>query len=329
MNDDLIFILGIAAAIFAAFAILLFALKGNSPKKDIEDRASHLTSRVHSNPKAVAIAQATLKKQMAESQLPWIDGLVSRLPSIDVLQQRLDRTGKNITAGYYITVNIAIIIGVLFVMTVMLHKPITLALPIGIVVGVGIPHKLVGRWATKRMNNFIRLFPDAIELIVRGLRSGLPMQEGLKVVAEEINSPVREEFKHISELIALGINVDEALKSTAERLKISEFNFFVTSIILQRETGGNLAEILSNIAETIRDRHMMKMKIKALSSEARASALIVGALPLMVAGAIQFITPDYLTIMFEDFRGNLMLAAAGGSLLTGFLVMHKMSNFEI
>ncbi len=220
-------------------------------------------------------------------------------------------------------------IAVLFVMIVLLHKSLILAGLVAFSVAVGIPHMVVGFIAARRIKRFIKLFPDAIDLIVRGLRSGLPVGESMKMARTEIGEPVGEVFSGVMERVKLGMTLERALMDVADKLNCTEFNFFVTSIILQRETGGNLGEILNNLAEVLRKRTMMRLKIKAMSSEARASAVIVGALPFMVALALFVMQPQYLDPLFSDFRGNIALAGACFSLLTGVGIMFKMSKFEI
>src|SRR3546814_8102867 len=141
----------------------------------------------------------------------------------------------------------------------------------------------------KRITRFTVNFPDALELLVRGLRSGLPISETLGVVASEIPGPVGEEFKLITERIKIGRTMDAALQETADRLGTPEFQFFVITLTIQRETGGNLAETLSNLADVLRKRAQMKLKIKAMSSESKASAYIIGALPFIVFGLIYYL----------------------------------------
>jgi tight adherence protein B len=201
-------------------------------------------------------------------------------------------------------------------------KALLLSLGVGVLVGAGIPHMVIGRLVTKRTNQFNGKFPDAIELLVRGLRSGLPVTETLGVVAQEVPGPVGVEFKGIVDRIKVGKTMEDALQDTANRLSIAEFNFFCITLAIQRETGGNLAETLSNLADVLRKRAQMKLKIKAMSSEAKASAWIVGSLPFIVFLLISFANPEYLGGFFTDDR--LIVAGLGG--LTW---MAKMVNFEI
>ena len=206
---------------------------------------------------------------------------------------------------------------------------LVLSLGIGTLIGMGLPHFMVGRAIKKRTNQFNAKFPDAIELLVRGLRSGLPVTETLGVVAQEIPGPVGQEFKGVTERIKIGRTMEDALQETADRLNIPEFNFFCITLAIQRETGGNLAETLSNLSDVLRKRAQMKLKIKAMSSESKASAYIVGALPFIVFGMIWMVNPPYIEGFFHEDR--LIVAGLGGLvwMSLGAFIMAKMVSFEI
>jgi tight adherence protein B len=181
----------------------------------------------------------------------------------------------------------------------------------------------------RRINKFTSNFPDAIELMVRGLRSGLPITETLGIVAGEIPGPVGVEFRMVSDKMKIGRTMEAALQETADRLGTAEFQFFVITLAIQRETGGNLAETLSNLADVLRKRAQMKLKIRAMSSESKASAYIVGSLPFVVFGLVYMINPRYMGQFFIDQR--LIVAGIGGMIWMGLggLIMAKMVNFEI
>ena len=198
-----------------------------------------------------------------------------------------------------------------------------------IATGLLLPHIVVSGMAKKRTANFNDLFPDAIDLMVRGLRSGLPVTECIKAVGRELPDPVGGEFRRITDEIKFGSKVNEALWAAAHRLDIAEFKFFVVSLSVQQETGGNLAETLGNLSEILRRRKQMRLKIKAMSSEAKASAMILGALPFLMFCIIYLMNPEYETVLFTDPRGRLMLAAGLGAMGSGILVMAKMVRFEI
>ena len=169
---------------------------------------------------------------------------------------------------------------------------------------------VVGYFIKKRSNQFTTKFPDAIDLLVRGLRSGLPVTETLGIVSSEVPGPVGEEFKMVTERIRIGKSMEEALQDTADRLNTAEFSFFCITLAIQRETGGNLAETLSNLADVLRKRAQMKLKIRAMSAESKASAYIVGSLPFIVFTMVYMVNQHYMSGFFTDQR--LMVAGLGG-----------------
>jgi tight adherence protein B len=237
-------------------------------------------------------------------------------------------TGRDISLGRYAMVCAGT--GVFVMVALMLRgAPFLLSLMLGLFVGIGGPHFVIGFMIKRRVNKFNSNFPDAIELMVRGLRSGLPITETLGIVASEIIGPVGVEFRMVTDKMKIGKTMESALQDTAERLGTPEFQFFVITLAIQRETGGNLAETLSNLADVLRKRAQMKLKIRAMSSESKASAYIVGALPFIVFTLVWLINPTYMQNFFVDQR--LIVAGMGGLVwmsLGGF-IMAKMVNFEI
>jgi tight adherence protein B len=204
-----------------------------------------------------------------------------------------------------------------------------LALFAGLLLGAGLPHMVVNFYIARRIKKFTSTFPDAIELLVRGLKSGLPVSETLGVVAREIPGPVGEEFKMVTEKIKIGKSMEDSLQETADRLGTPEFQFFVITLAIQRETGGNLAETLANLADVLRKRAQMKLKIRAMSSESKASAYIVGSLPFFVFGMVWTVNQEYLAGFFYEPR--LIIAGLGGAvwMAIGVFIMAKMVSFEI
>jgi tight adherence protein B len=237
-------------------------------------------------------------------------------------------TGKDISLAKYV----AICLGALTFVTVALvfrGAPFVLSLLLGMFVGIGAPHFVIGKMIKRRVAKFTTNFPDAIELMVRGLRSGLPITETLGIVASEIQGPVGVEFRIVADKMKIGRTMEAALQDTADRLGTAEFQFFVITLAIQRETGGNLAETLSNLADVLRKRAQMKLKIRAMSSESKASAYIVGSLPFVVFTLVWMINPHYMQGFFSDQR--LMVAGMGGLVWMGIgaAIMAKMVNFEI
>ena len=246
----------------------------------------------------------------------------------EALAVRLNRTGKNWRVSQYVYASIGLALAIAVVVFVLSRAPF-LSLGVGLLIGAGLPHMVVGYLINKRTNDFINKFPDGIELLVRGLRSGLPVTETLGIVAQEVPGPVGSEFKSVIDRIKVGKTMEDALQDTGDKLGIAEFNFFTITLAIQRETGGNLAETLSNLAEVLRKRAQMKLKIRAMSSESKASAYIVGSLPFLVAMAISFLNPEYMAPFLTDDRLIVTGLGAGVWMGMGVLMMAKMVNFEI
>ena len=207
--------------------------------------------------------------------------------------------------------------------------PLPAAALAGVFVGLGLPHYVVGSMFAKRQMRFIIHFPDAIDLMVRGVKAGVPITEAIKAASEEIPDPVGIELKRITDGIRVGRKMNELLEEACKRLDLPEFNFFAIALSIQAETGGNLAETLNNLSEVLRGRRQLKRKIKALSSEAKASAYIIGSLPFIMCLLIYLVNEPYIVGLFTDPRGQFMI---GGSLVMigmGALVMRKMINFQI
>ena len=315
----------IAVGMLAMMGMGYLAFAGPSAGKASQRRLQQLRYR-HSE-STTAKVESQLKKAIA-ARKPKAHKVAGSGSRIDALAIRLDRTGKGWTLSQYGYASLGIGLAVALLMFLR-SGSLPLSLGFGVLAGAGIPHFLVNRAIKKRTLQFNAKFPDAIELLVRGLRSGLPVTETLSVVAQEIPGAVGEEFKSIVERIKIGKTMEDALQDTANRLGIPEFNFFCITLAIQRETGGNLAETLSNLSDVLRKRGQMKLKIKAMSSESKASAYIVGALPFIVFGLIYWINPGYIGPFFEDDR--LIVTGLGGLVWMGIgvFIMAKMVSFEI
>lgn len=315
-------IIGGAGALFLAY----MAFQGPSASKNVKRRVELIKER-HGDT-ITGNAQAQIRKLFAE-RTSKLEGYASTLiPRPALLRQRLEQTGKDITLGKYAIACVGILALVAAGMMIK-GAPLLLSVLLGAFFGIGGPHFVIGRMIKRRINKFNTNFPDAIELMVRGLRSGLPITETLGIVAGEIKGPVGEEFRMVSDKMKIGRTMEAALQDTADRLGTPEFQFFVITLAIQRETGGNLAETLSNLADVLRKRAQMKLKIRAMSSESKASAYIIGALPFTVFGLVYMINPKYMGGFFTDER--LIVAGIGGMIWMGIgaLIMAKMINFEI
>jgi tight adherence protein B len=315
----------VGMGLMALMVLGYLAFTGKSPGKESQRRLQGIRYR-HSESTTDKV-ESQLKKAIAarKPKMHKIAGSGSRMEALEI---RLARTGKGWSLSQYFYT----CLGIALVITAILYfksGSVMLSLGVGLLAGAGIPHWMVNNFIKRRTNKFNARFPDGIELLVRGLRSGLPVGETLGIVASEVPGPVGEEFKAAVERMRIGRSMEESLQVTADKLGTPEFQFFVITLAIQRETGGNLAETLSNLSDVLRKRAQMKLKIRAMSSESKASAYIVGALPFIVFSMIWWINPKYIGGFFTDER--LIVTGLGGLvwMSIGAFIMAKMVSFEI
>ncbi|MBB3455267.1 tight adherence protein B [Rhizobium sp. BK313] len=244
------------------------------------------------------------------------------------LKVRLGQAGLPLTpARFYL-------FGVLFGLFVTLVL-FLLGAPLAVVVGLpfaaafGLPRWIVGFLIKRRQNKFLDEFPNALDLITRSIRSGLPLNDAVRLVAGEAREPVKSEFRRVVEAQQVGLSMTDACARMNNHMPLQEVNFFSIVIAIQAQAGGNLSEALGNLARVLRERKKMKAKVTALSMEAKASAVIIGALPFIVATLVYLTSPQYMIILFTDPRGHLILGAAGIWMSFGIYIMRNMVNFEI
>lgn len=305
--------------------LLALAFMGPNIGKLTAKRITAIKIR-HSDSTDARVAQEMRKAVAARRPLIFSNG--QQISRADKLRLRLAQTGKKWTLKQYLYASGALAFAIMALL-MLKGAPLYFGLAAGLLIGAGLPHMIIGFLINKRIKDFTASFPDAIELLVRGLKSGLPVGETLNVVAKEIPGPVGVEFKMVTEKIRIGKPMEDALQETADRLGTAEFQFFVITLAIQRETGGNLAETLANLADVLRKRSQMKLKIRAMSSESKASAYIVGSLPFFVFGMVWTVNPEYLAGFFYEPR--LIVAGIIGAvwMAIGVFIMAKMVSFEI
>ena len=317
----------IAVGAAGVLLMLFSAFSGPSSSKTLKRRVESIKER-HGDVIA-GHAQAQIRKLFANRSSSKLEGFASSIiPKPAILRKRLEMTGREISLAKYSTISAGLAV-VVTILVMSRGAPFLLALFVGLFIGIGLPHFVIGKMILKRVAKFTSNFPDAIELMVRGLRSGLPITETMTIVAGEIAGPVGVEFRRVADMMKIGRTMEAALQESADRLGTPEFQFFVITLAIQRETGGNLAETLSNLSDVLRKRAQMKLKIRAMSSESKASAYIVGSLPFVVFTLVWMINPDYMSGFFSDQR--LIVAGIGGLMWMsiGGFIMAKMVNFEI
>jgi tight adherence protein B len=217
---------------------------------------------------------------------------------------------------------------VFFVGALMLHLSLLIAFATGLAGGLGAPRWFLGMQTKKRQKKFVEQFADSIDIIVRGVKSGLPLNECLRIIARESPEPCKSEFVRLVDGQAVGMPIEQGLQKFFNRMPVSEVNFFNTVLLIQMKAGGNLSEALGNLSTVIRARKMMREKIGALSAEAKASAMIIGSLPFLVAGAVYIMTPSYIMELFITPTGHLILIGCGIWMGSGIMMMRKMINFS-
>jgi tight adherence protein B len=275
--------------------------------------------------KSAANDQASRRKQIVQNLK--INEQQARRAKL-TLEARLHQAGLSISVRTFWIIS-AVFGLIALASAFILHANPVASLFIGFICGLGLPRWLLGVLIKRRIKNFTEEFPNATDVIVRGIKSGLPVMDCLRVIARESPEPLAAEFRRLVEGLGVGQSIDQALERMYERMPTSEVRFFAIVLSIQQKTGGNLAEALSNLSAVLRARKLMREKIKAMSGEAVASAFIIGCLPPGIMGLVYVTTPGYMTPLFEDPRGHMMLLFGASWMGTGIFVMRRMINFKI
>ena len=317
-------ILIIALGLVALLVAMVFV---NDARRTMVRRIDRI--KVHHSRDAEEVRIISAKRSTSTSDIPALDELIQKhLPQQDVLRLRLARAGIEVSLGVYVLISLLVgFIG--FMLAKFGGMSGVVALLLGFTCALMLPHIYVGMKYQRRQTKFITHFPDAIDLMVRGVRAGLPITEAIKAAADEVPDPVGTELGRITDGVRLGRKLDELLWETAHRLDLQEFKFFTIALSIQAQTGGNLAESLNNLSEVLRSRRQLKRKVKAMSSEAKASAYIIGSLPFVMTGIIYMTNSEYITTLFTDPRGQIAVGLALFWMTIGVGIMYKMVKFEI
>lgn len=243
------------------------------------------------------------------------------------LRMQIEQAGLDLTTQVFWMISAGCAVGLAALIMLAGQGPIAIVLG-GVVGLVGLPRWVLSALRTRRQKKFTEEFANALDVIVRGVKSGLPLNECLKIIAREAAEPVGKEFRLVTDGQKVGLPLDQSLKMLYERMPVAEVNFFMIVLIIQQSAGGNLSEALGNLSEVLRTRKQMRAKIQAMSSEAKASAAIIGSLPPGVAFLVYTTSPDYMMSLFTSQPGHIMLGLSGAWMLSGILVMRKMINFN-
>jgi tight adherence protein B len=315
-----------AVSVGGVFYVFVYPLLSGEAKA--EKRREALSSSAVQRKAGDRLAEVTAsrKKQVSESlkELEDRENASRRVTLNDLIL----RAGLSITLQQFHMFS-AGACAALLVITYVLSGNLIAAGLAGVIGGVGLPRWALSFLQKRRVNKFIAEFPNAIDIIVRGIKSGLPLADCVRIIAAEAQEPLKSEFKSIVEAQTMGLTIGDACARLFKRMPISEANFFVIVIQIQQKAGGNLSEALGNLSRVLRERKKMKDKVAALSMEAKASAWIIGSLPIIVAVLVQLSSPGFIAPLFTTQMGHIMLLASAFWMMCGIVVMKKMVSFDI
>ena len=326
--DRLALLIALAIGLSVLTAVLAAGLAANREEARRARRLRGVVDRARGTAQAEAARPSTLLRAR-DNDRGLEKVLAALVPKPDAMRLRLARTGLALTLGRYAAlVTVAALLAVA-ALWLFVGLPPTVAIPVGLGLGLIVPHMIVGSLIARRTSRFIAALPEGIDLIVRGLRAGLPVSDSVVAVGREAVEPVGGIFRAISDRVRVGESLEDAITETARTMDAPELKFLSIVLSIQRETGGNLAETLANLSDVLRRRRQMKLKVRAMSSEARASAYILGALPFVMFAIILMVNPGYVLQLLDDPRGHILLAIGLSSIALGIGVMAKMIRFEI
>jgi tight adherence protein B len=295
-----------------------------SGEKKAEERRSTVA---RTEPKARSVDRAQRsKRDQVEMSLKEVEARNKEKSKVP-LGTRIAQAGLDWTVQKFLVVS-AIFGLFAFAMTVLFGGGLLAGAGLAFAAGFGLPRWVLGFLKRRREDAFLRALPDAVDVVVRGIKAGLPLFDSLKVVAADAPEPLRSEFNAIIETQTIGMPLGDACARLYDRMPLPEANFFGIVIAIQQKSGGNLSEALGNLSKVLRDRKKMKEKIQAMSMEAKASAGIIGSLPPIVMLLVYLSTPDYISLLWTHPTGRLMLAACVVWMSCGIFVMKKMINFD-
>lgn len=317
-------------AIFAMLAVggVAFAFAGGDERT--QKRVSAVAKAKPAGRVAKGQADAAQKRRNVATLLKDVEKnrAAAREQSRPTLRRRLEQAGFANTTPMKYRIICGICAGVVLLLCLITRQPLLVMILAPFAAGLGLPLWVLSFLTSRRQKMFTKEFAGAIDVIVRSVRSGLPTNEALRIVARETPDPVGAEFARLVDGLKVGVTLEQGLKKMHESMPTAEVGFFGIVMTIQAKTGGNLSEALSNLAFVLRDRKRLDGKIKAMSSEAKASAMIIGALPPAVMALVWLTTPAYINLLFTQRAGNLMLAGCAVWMSIGIMVMRKMINFK-
>jgi tight adherence protein B len=331
--DSTVLLIVLLAAVSAAAVCYSFLYAGMQTQKKTESRVARVKSAETDLNKVKAardrVQELSKRRKSVQDSLKDLEKQhQEKSKKSQSLKARLGQTGLPITIGrFYLFSGIFGFVVMLAAFILGAPLPVVLGLPF--TAAVGLPRWIIGFLIKRRQKKFLNEFPNALDVITRSLRSGLPLNDAVRMVAADAREPVKSEFRRLVEAQQIGLSMADACARMTVTLPLQEVNFFAIVIAIQSQAGGNLSEALGNLARVLRERKKMKAKVQALSMEAKASACIIGALPFIVATLVYLTSPQYISVLFTDPRGHLILVGAGIWMAVGIFCMRQMINFDI
>ena len=312
----------VATAIGGVAYVFIYPLL--SGERKVEQRSANVA---RAEPAArVARTQQRSRREQVEETLKEID-VKAKKPKSLPLAMKIAQAGLSWSKNQFLMISAGLgLVGFLAVFA--MAGSLLPALGVGFAAAFGVPRWLLSFLKKRREKKFLNHFPDGVDVIVRGIKSGLPLLDSLKIIALDAQEPIKSEFKAIVETQTIGMPIGEACAKLYERMPLPEANFFGIVISIQQKAGGNLSEALGNLSRVLRDRKKMKAKIQAMSMEAKASASIIGALPLCVGTLVWLTSPDYIELLWTAELGRFMMMGCAVWMSIGVFVMKKMINFD-
>ncbi len=288
------------------------------------DRA---VERVQSWSSSVESASFEIVRKDSLSDIPWLNDLLKRIRKLQILKELHQQADCRTPLGLFILASCALALsGFLLVMS--MGQKFILAMLLAVLLGA-IPYVYLLWQKNQRIGKFERQLPEALELVSRALRAGHAFSVGLKMVGEEAADPIGKEFRRVFDEVAMGVALPEALENMTKRVDSVDLRFFMTSVLVQRETGGNLAEIIDSLATLIRQRFELQLRVRALSAEGRISAVVLFGLPIFIGLALFKLDPDYMGLLFTDPIGQNMAIVGTIMMIVGALVMKRMVDIKV
>ena len=319
----------VAGAVFISMVAVTFSLilPQIKARANLRQRISVASGNVSAAEVTRGIGGDSSRRRDIQSRLRQLEDAKSKKSFAVKLRETLRQAGLRLTLRNYFLLCTAfsVVAAILYKMT---GYHLVGIVPVSITVGFGLPRYVLFYLTKRRVNKFTKEFANAVDIIVRGIKSGLPVSECLKIIATESPEPVAGLFLEIVESQNLGLTLEVSLERAQEQIKTPELQFFTIVLIIQGQTGGNLADTLANLSGILRDRKKMADKVKSLSSEAKSSAGIIGSLPFLMTGLLYLVNPEYLTPLFTADLGKIMIAGGLVWMSAGIFIMKQMINFE-